>query len=72
MKLLVKFMGPLSREDKELEVDTVLELKEALKREIGSEWIKTVAIAVNDKLISKLDAVKDGDVLTILPPVCGG
>jgi len=72
LKLLVKFMGPLSREDKEFEVDTILELKEALKKEIGSEWIETVAIAVNDKLVSKLDVVKDGDVLTILPPVCGG
>ncbi|WP_304345109.1 MoaD/ThiS family protein, partial [Campylobacter showae] len=38
-----------------------------------SEWLKICAVAVNDEIASSLDApLKDGDKISILPPVCGG
>ena len=37
------------------------------------EWIATSAVAINDTLVSSLDIVlKDGDKISLLPPVCGG
>ncbi|RUM57738.1 MAG: molybdopterin synthase sulfur carrier subunit [Nautilia sp.] len=72
MKVVVKFLGPLSREDKLFDVKNSDDLKDKLKKEIGSEWIESVAIAVNDKIVSDLNNIKDGDIISILPPVCGG
>jgi len=72
LKVVVKFLGPLSREDKLFDVKNSDDLKDKLKKEIGSEWIESVAIAVNDKIVSDLNNIKDGDIISILPPVCGG
>jgi len=72
LKVVIKFLGPLSRDDKVLEVKNSNELKEVLKKEIGKEWLESVAIAINDKIVSDLNDIKDGDIISILPPVCGG
>ena len=72
LKVVIKFLGPISRDDKILELENSAELKEFLRKEIGNEWIDSVAIAVNDEIVSNLDNIKDGDVITLLPPVCGG
>jgi molybdopterin synthase sulfur carrier subunit len=38
-----------------------------------AEWLKNSAVAVNDTLVSSLDVkLKDGDKVSLLPPVCGG
>ncbi|GAA6953125.1 hypothetical protein VN0387_15210 [Helicobacter pylori] len=50
------------------ELRAILQEKEGLK-----EWLGVCAIALNDHLIDNLNTpLKDGDVISLLPPVCGG
>jgi len=72
LKVLIKFLGPVAREDLEVEVNNVNELKDIIKSNLDEKWLEIVAIGVNDEIVSSLDNVKNGDVITILPPVCGG
>jgi molybdopterin synthase sulfur carrier subunit len=72
LKVRVKFLGPLSKEDKIINIENSNELKEILKKEIDKEWLDSVAVAVNDKIVNSLESIKDGDVISLLPPVCGG
>jgi len=71
LKVVIKFLGPLSREDKRIDVNDSIELKLFLQKEIGKEWLDSVAVAINDEIVSELN-IKDGDVIALLPPVCGG
>jgi len=70
----VEFLGPIDKENMEIDVKSVKELKEVLsKDEELKSWLENSAVAVNDKLINTLDIeLKDGDRVAILPPVCGG
>ena len=70
----VEFLGPIQKEPLELDITNLNELAEILKEdEIMQEWLKNSAVAVNDTLISNRDfALKDGDRVALLPPVCGG
>jgi len=70
--VLIKFLGPISRDDLEVEVNSSEELKEVIKQNISDEWLEKIAVAVNDKIVSNLDDIKNGDVISLLPPVCGG
>jgi len=72
LKVLIKFLGPVAREDLEVEVNSSEELKNIIKANLEEKWLEIVAIAVNDEIVSNLDNIKNGDVITILPPVCGG
>ena len=72
MKVVVKFLGPIAREDLEINIKDENELKEILKKELSKEWLESIAVAVNDEIVSNLKDLKDGDVITLLPPVCGG
>ncbi len=37
------------------------------------EWLKSSPVAVNSEIVTSLDIkLKSGDVVSILPPVCGG
>jgi len=43
------------------------------KDESLKEWLECSAVAINDKLVQTKDVVlKDGDKISLLPPVCGG
>jgi len=70
----IEFLGPINKEAVEIDVKNLKELKEILsKDEILKEWLENSAVAVNDKLVNSLDVeLKKGDVVAILPPVCGG
>lgn len=70
----VNFLGPINKNSIELDVKNVLELKnELLKSEDLKEWLEISAIAINDNFIDSLDiSLQDNDVVSILPPVCGG
>lgn len=70
----VEFLGPINKEPIELEVSSVQELSVALSKDIEvSSWLASSAVAVNDTMIKDLDhPLKDGDRVSILPPVCGG
>lgn len=71
----VEFLGPLSTQAPlELEVKDMRELREVLaqKPELN-KWLQICAVAVNDEIIKDENfALKSGDKILILPPVCGG
>lgn len=70
----IEFLGPINKEDIELDISNLKELKEFLnKDESLKEWLAIAAVAINDSLVSSLDKeLKDGDKISLLPPVCGG
>ena len=70
----VEFLGPINKDVMEVEISSLDELSEILKNDKDvSTWLETCAIAINDTLISSKDVeLKDGDRVSLLPPVCGG
>ena len=70
----VEFLGPIARETMELEVDSLAELSRELYREESVRpWLEKCAVAVNDTMVKDPEyPLKDGDRVSILPPVCGG
>lgn len=70
----VEFLGPIQKAPLELEITHLSELATLLQKdEELSEWLKNSAVALNDTLVCSLDvALKDGDKVSLLPPVCGG
>ena len=70
----VEFLGPISKEPLEIDIKNLSELKDILaKDESLSEWLDSLAVAVNDEIVSGLDVeLKNGDKISLLPPVCGG
>ena len=70
----IEFLGPIKMHNLKLEATNLSEVKEKLGEYAQlKEWLKICAVAVNDEIASSLDApLKDGDKISILPPVCGG
>ncbi|MCZ6171635.1 MoaD/ThiS family protein [Campylobacter ureolyticus] len=70
----VEFLGPIKKDDLEIKASNLAELKEILnKDESLKEWLEISAVAINDEIINALDKeLKNGDKVSILPPVCGG
>ena len=70
----VEFLGPIQVEQKEFNVNSVMELKNELhKIDELSDWLVSCAVAVNDEIVTDPNTpLKDGDKVTLLPPVCGG
>jgi len=70
----VDFLGPIQKPSLELEISNLNELAKILQEdEQMKEWLENSAVAVNDTLVCSLDvALKDGDKVSLLPPVCGG
>jgi molybdopterin synthase sulfur carrier subunit len=70
----VEFLGPIQKEPLELEITNLNQLAEILQEDKEvSEWLQNSAVAVNDTLVASLDVeLKDGDKISLLPPVCGG
>ncbi len=70
----VEFLGPIAREALEIDASSVQEIADRLREdETLREWLPKCAVALNDEMISDLSIeLKDGDRVTILPPVCGG
>ena len=50
------------------------ELKELLsKDESLKPWLGVCAVSLNDEVVSSLkEPLRDGDIICVLPPVCGG
>ena len=70
----VEFLGPIGKESVEIDVKSLKELSIKLKedKEVAS-WLDNSAVAINDNMVNNLDIeLKDGDRVSILPPVCGG
>jgi sulfur-carrier protein len=70
----VEFLGPIQKNALELNITNLSELAEILQADESlHEWLTNSAVAVNDTLVSSLEgALKDGDKISLLPPVCGG
>ena len=70
----VEFLGPIGRPSMELKAQNLKEVAEALKKDPEiAQWLDQCAVAVNDEMVKTLDTpLKDGDRITLLPPVCGG
>ncbi len=70
----VEFLGPIQKEALELEITNLNELAAILQKdEAMKEWLENSAVAVNDTLVASLEhPLKDGDKISLLPPVCGG
>ena len=70
----VEFLGPIAKEPKQLDITNLSELGDILKQDKSlKEWLECSAIAVNDQLVQTKDyPLKDGDKVSLLPPVCGG
>ena len=70
----VEFLGPIQKAPLELEITNLNELAEILQEdEEMRRWLENSAVAVNDVLVGSRDfALKDGDRVALLPPVCGG
>lgn len=72
--ITVEFLGPIQKPILSMEASTLRDVAEALRQDNEmAQWIDSCAVAVNDTLVSSLDTVlKEGDKVSLLPPVCGG
>ena len=70
----VEFLGPIGKAPLEMEAASLKEVAERLKEDVDlAEWLGKCAVAVNDVMVHDLDTpLKEGDKVSILPPVCGG
>ena len=70
----VEFLGPIQKPTMELDITNLSQLATVLQKdEELSEWLENCAVAVNDTIVSSLECeLKDGDKISLLPPVCGG
>ncbi|MFK0392027.1 MoaD/ThiS family protein [Campylobacter jejuni] len=70
----VEFLGPINKENLEIEVKNLKELKEILQKDESlKEWLELCAVSLNDEIIfDENTKLKDGDKIALLPPVCGG
>lgn len=70
----IEFLGPINKDDMNLDIKNLSQLSEILKNDKEvSNWLDSCAVAINDSLISSKDIeLKDGDKVSLLPPVCGG
>ncbi len=70
----VEFLGPIGKAPMEMEAGTLADVAAQLKQESElSTWLDKCAVALNDNMVNDLTTVlKDGDRVSILPPVCGG
>ncbi|HEG5158571.1 TPA: MoaD/ThiS family protein, partial [Campylobacter jejuni] len=64
----------INKENLELEVKNLKELKEILQKDESlKEWLELCAVSLNDEIIfNENTKLKDGDKIALLPPVCGG
>jgi len=70
----VEFLGPIQKDALEVEISNLNELATILQEDKElAEWLQNSAVAVNDTIVTSLDVtLKDGDKISLLPPVCGG
>ena len=70
----VEFLGPIGRKPLRLNANSLKEVKAQLQKDESlRQWLVNCAVAVNDKMIYDANfALKSGDRVSLLPPVCGG
>jgi molybdopterin synthase sulfur carrier subunit len=72
--ITIEFLGPIGKADIEMEAKNLSEVSLKLKEDSSlNTWLDKCAVAVNDVMVNDLFILlKDGDKVSILPPVCGG
>jgi len=70
----VEFLGPIKRDTISVEAETIADIAKILSQDTEiKDWLKNAAVALNDTIVKSLDTeLKEGDKISILPPVCGG
>jgi len=70
----VEFLGPIAGKPMEVEAASLAELSKILyEDEAIRPWLQKCAVAVNDTMVKDpKHPLKEGDRVSILPPVCGG
>ncbi|MEY3090184.1 MAG: hypothetical protein RL113_500 [Pseudomonadota bacterium] len=70
----VEFLGPIGKAPIEMEAKSLADVSVALKKDSTlASWLDKCAVAVNDMMVNDLETpLKEGDKISILPPVCGG
>lgn len=70
----IEFLGPIMHDPLQIEAENLQRVKEVLNNNKDlSKWLKSSAVALNGEIIENLNTpLKDGDTISILPPVCGG
>jgi len=70
----VEFLGPIKRDSLSIEAKSLSEAATILNQDNElKRWLQNAAVALNDKIVKDIDTpLKDGDKISILPPVCGG
>jgi molybdopterin synthase sulfur carrier subunit len=70
----VEFLGPIGKAPMEMEASTLADVSAQLKEDDSLiKWLDKCAVALNDTMVNDLATeLKDGDRISILPPVCGG
>ena len=70
----VEFLGPINKDPLEVDISNLNELATILQGdEKMNQWLENSAVAINDVMVTSRDtALKDGDKVSLLPPVCGG
>jgi molybdopterin synthase sulfur carrier subunit len=72
--VIIEFLGPIGKAPIEMEAATLKEVSDMLKQDESLlPWLAKCAVALNDTMVSNLQTpLKEGDRISILPPVCGG
>jgi molybdopterin synthase sulfur carrier subunit len=72
--VIIEFLGPIGIAPMHLDITSLSQLSDILKQdERMKDWLENSAVAINDVLIKdKNITLKDGDKVSLLPPVCGG
>lgn len=70
----IEFLGPIQKENITLEAATLNDVAAHLNTDAELKtWLETCAVAVNDTMVMDLNTeLKNGDRVSLLPPVCGG
>ncbi|MDQ1326366.1 MAG: sulfur-carrier protein [Campylobacterota bacterium] len=72
--VIVEFLGPIGKAPIQIEANTLADVSAKLKEDAElTGWLEKCAVAINDSMVSDLSvSLKEGDRVSILPPVCGG
>lgn len=70
----VEFLGPIGKDPIEVKANTLQDVAEVLQKDKDvNVWLENCAVAVNDEITRDVTKeLKDGDRVSLLPPVCGG
>ena len=70
----IEFLGPIDVDNLLLDINSLKELSDyMLSNDRLKDWAVNSAVAINNIIVTDINQkLEDGDVVSILPPVCGG